>query len=397
MHKATDESAAGALLPFARQEFTGRRDQLVELLKQRKIDLALITSPANYFYLTGLASNVTSYLFALALQPNGRGLWIGRRMEMSNVVALAPECWATERVPIDDSEDAIARLAEAASAIAGPGATVGIEFASPQLSMGDFARLRAAVPAMQFVDFSGTVESMRTVKSAAELDYLRAAGAIVGKAMAATLRNLRYGARDSDLAAALIAAAIQGGSEPMAEGPYVTSGPRSFRAHSSWTHAVIGRGEAINTEMAAARAHYHTPVFRMSVFGAPGDELRRLHDASAAGLRAGLEKIEAGMTSAQADAVVRQRIEKAGCGEFFTVRAAYGIGLGFPPGWGENSIMSIRPGDERRLRPGMCFHMVPALYKPGLGAVCCSMPFHIGARGIEPLTQIEPDLFILDC
>ena len=102
------------------------------------------------------------------------------------------------------------------------------------------------------------------------------------------------------------------------------------------------------------------------------------------------------MTSTEADAIVREPIVKAGYGEYFTVRAAYGIGVGFAPGWGENSVINIRPRDRRRLEPGMCFHVVPALYRQDLGAVCCSMPIHITTTGIERLTAIEPKLFVLD-
>lgn len=104
--------------------------------------------------------------------------------------------------------------------------------------------------------------------------------------------------------------------------------------------------------------------------------------------------IKPGMTSGEADRVVRTAVEKMGYGENFVVRAAYGIGLGFSPGWGENHVMSIRPDDPRVIEPGMCFHLVPALYKEGLGAVCCSMPIEIGENGCRPLTSIEPDLFI---
>ena len=101
------------------------------------------------------------------------------------------------------------------------------------------------------------------------------------------------------------------------------------------------------------------------------------------------------MTSHQADAVVRNAITKAGYGEFFTVRAAYGIGVGFPPGWGENNVMNIRPKDERVLQPNMCFHLVPALYKRDLGGICCSMPIRIADAGVEALTNIEAKLFVV--
>ena len=383
-------------MPFSKSEFAERRDRVVELFKQRSLDVAVISSPANFYWLTGLSANITSHVFCLVLRADGHGLWIGRHMEMSNVDALSRWCWANEAIPIDDSEDAHLKLGDALQRIAGSGGRVGIEFAAPQISAAGLAKLKAAAPGIRFEDISGVVESKRVIKSRAELAYLREAGTILNTAMTAALAAFRAGATDSDLAAYMLGEAIRRGSEPMAEGPYVTSGPRSFRAHSSWGGRTIQRGEVINTEMAVARARYHTPVFRISVLGKPDDELRRIHDASRAGLIAGLEKIGPGMTSAEADAVVRERIVKAGYGALFTVRAAYGIGIGSPPGWGENSVVNIRPGDQRVLEPGMCFHIVPALYKADLGAICCSMPIHITANGVERLTAIEPELFVLD-
>ena len=180
----------------------------------------------------------------------------------------------------------------------------------------------------------------------------------------------------------------------MCNGPFVTTGQRSYLAHSSWAGVPIGRGEIVDTEMAAVVARYNVPTFRVSVIGQPSDELRHFHDASQRGLEAGLANIVPGMTSGEADQVVRSAVGKAGYGDHFVVRAGYSIGLGFGPRWSENHVMSIRPRDPRVLEPGMCFHLVPALYKEGLGAVCCSMPIEITERGCKPLTSIEPKLFV---
>jgi hypothetical protein len=38
---------------------------------------------------------------------------------------------------------------------------------------------------------------------------------------------------------------------------------------------------------------------------------------------------------------------------------------------------------------------VPALYKLGLGAVCCSSSIVVTNNGVEVLTPIEPQLFIV--
>jgi Xaa-Pro dipeptidase len=397
-HPSTPPLAEGNTgpLPFTAQEFQLRRERAVELLRRQHIDLAIISSPVNFYYLTGMHTGVSHYMFVLALRQNGDGLWIVRKTEMSNVWASAAYSWVKEGVPVDDSEDPQLKLADTLRKLVGSTATVGLEFSSPQMSAEAFTKMQTAAPQMRFVNVSGLVESLRVIKSEGELEYMRRAGVICGTAMKEALENLRPGVKDSDLAADLIGRAIKLGSEPMSMGPFVTCGLRSFRAHSSWVQQPIRMGELINTEMATVVARYNTPVFRVSVLGEPSDELRNFHEASLAGLRAGLNGIGAGMTSHQADSIVRDAITKAGFGEYFTVRAAYGIGVGFPPGWGENNVMNIRPNDERVLQPGMCFHVVPALYKRDLGCVCCSMPIQITESGVEPLTNIEAKLFVID-
>jgi Xaa-Pro dipeptidase len=98
------------------------------------------------------------------------------------------------------------------------------------------------------------------------------------------------------------------------------------------------------------------------------------------------------MTSHEADQVVRTAIGKAGYIDDFPVRAGYSIGLGFVPTWDEDHIMKLRPHDARIVRPGMVFHIVPALYRAGLGAACCSNSLHITETGVETLVPIESEL-----
>ena len=109
-----------------------------------------------------------------------------------------------------------------------------------------------------------------------------------------------------------------------------------------------------------------------------------------------MEKIKPGMTSHEGDKVVRDAIAKAGFSDYFPVRAAYSIGVGFPPMWSENHVMSIRPNDQRVLSPGMCFHLVPALYKADLGCVCCSSPIRITETEVEALTDIPAELIVVN-
>ena len=82
-------------------------------------------------------------------------------------------------------------------------------------------------------------------------------------------------------------------------------------------------------------------------------------------------------------------IEKAGYAEFMVTRPAYSIGCAFPPGWGEDDVAAIRRNSDQLLEAGMCFHVVPCLYRPGLGCVAASMPSVLTEAGFQPLCDDE--------
>ena len=119
-----------------------------------------------------------------------------------------------------------------------------------------------------------------------------------------------------------------------------------------------------------------------------------MFDVCRVALDEGYARIRPGMTSHEAARVFETAIERAGYGRFMVTRPAYSIGASFPPGWGEDNVMSIRAGNEQVLEDGMCFHVVPCLYKDGIGCVAASMPSVLTAGGFESLSGDEAALGI---
>jgi Xaa-Pro dipeptidase len=383
-------------LPFAAEEFADRREKILEEMQRRGMDAALVSSGPNFFYLTGMPIAVSLGVFTLLLRKDGRGFWLGRRTEMSNVrVFTELTGWSEEGAAIPDEEDSNDALARGVTRIVGREAIIGVELSTGFLSPAGLETFKRAAPGLKIVNSSGMVESLRVIKSPNELRLLRQSGRMTADTMQKGISRISEGMTDSALSSVLYAEALQLGSESFAWGPTVTVGKRSAMAHSTFANVPISRGELINMEMGAVVSRYCAPVFRIAIIGQPSDEIRRFHDASLAGLMAGLEKIGPGMTSHDADRIVREAISRAGFVEYFTVRAAYSVGIAFPPTWDEDYIMKLRPNDQRIVKPGMVFHLVPALYKIGLGAVCCSSSIEVTENGVDRLTPIEPKLFVV--
>ena len=379
-------------LPFSATEFANRIAAARRGMAERGLDLLLLVSPANTYYLTGFGTGSSASANFLVLPLEGDPVWVMRRTEISNLRLGPPYLVPRDSVPVDDSEDVATVLARAVQERGLPAERIGVEQDALAFTVGHYLRIQAALPGSRLVEATGVVERLRRIKSPAELAYMRRAGAITARAIEAGLEALRDDVSDKEIAAAVLAAALREGSERMATMPYVVSGPGSARAHSSWTGRRVDRGDIVNVELATSVARYHVPTFRILSHGPPGREVVRMHGASEAGLEAGLRSIRPGITSAAADRIVRNAIERAGFGAEFVVRAAYGIGIAFPPSWGEAGVASIRPNDDLLLEEGMCFHLVPALYRDGVGCVCCSMPIEITSGGVMPLTSALPML-----
>jgi Xaa-Pro dipeptidase len=378
-------------LAFSPEEYLARRDALRAMMVERGIDVVVLTSTENTYYLTGFGS-LAYGATALVMRSDGQAIWVMRRTELSNTRALADQLWVSEGIGIADGDSHAAVLEGAIADLCDDKAVVGVEYGAVQPILRGFIGPRAS--GRKVVDASGLVEHLRRVKSPAEIALMKRAGRIVAQACRDGFEALSEGMTDSALAAVVTDSLLRNGSGRVAQMPNVCAGPRSARAHVTWSGAPIRRGEIVNIEPAASVYDYHTPVYRFYSIGEPQDIVRRLFDACRAALDEGYARVRPGMTSHEAARIFESVVEKAGFGEYMVTRPAYSIGGSFPPGWGEDNVMAIRAGHEQVLEEGMCFHVVPCVYKDGLGCVGASMPSVLTSKGFEPLTDDRVELRI---
>lgn len=373
-------------LAFAPEEYLARRDALRAMMAERGIDIVVLTSTENTYYLTGFGSLAYGNT-ALVMRADGKAIWVMRRTELSNVRALADQLWANEGLGVVDGQDFATILDGAIADLGGANAVLAVEFATTLPSLRGFIGPLAG--SRKVVDASGLVEHLRRIKSPAEIALLRRAGAIAARSCSDGFAALEEGMTDTALAAIVTDSLLRNGSGRVAQMPNVCAGPRTARAHVTWCGAPIRRGEVINIEPAASIHDYHTPIYRIYSIGEPQDVVRRMFDVCHAALDEGYARVRPGMTSHEAARIFETVIEKAGFGEYMVTRPAYSIGASFPPGWGEDNVMAIRSGNEQVLEENMCFHICSCLYMDGVGCVPASMPSVLTRNGFEPLADDE--------
>lgn len=150
--------------------------------------------------------------------------------------------------------------------------------------------MRRALPEAEFVFTEGIMHELLVVKSAEELDCVRAAGRLCTNAMRAIAERARPGVTEVELRAAAGAAILEGGgdidfliigSTPMADPAMVFGNPRP-----SWRE--LRQGDMILMELAAGYRGYSAQIGQPICLGEPPAPVRRFWDEIA---KPGYERI----------------------------------------------------------------------------------------------------------
>lgn len=378
----------GQELPFTEAEHERRIARARTAMVEAGVDAALLFDPENIFYLTGYQSIGYFTFQALLIPPEGKPVLISRVVNKF-IAAITPTLGGF--IEILDTADPVEVTLNAIADRTASG-VLGLEMAAWYLTANVYEAIKARA-GREIRDWSGVVEGHRIIKSAEELDRMRQAARACEAGMHAALEAVHVGATENDVAAEMHRASIAAGSEYLGHAPLAVAGERSAVCFAMWRRRVLEAGDCVLLENGACIDRYHALMARVAVLGEPSDEMKRVSDAILAGLNALLETVRAGMTCGEADAACRREIEKAGLGDRFVNRVAYGVGIGFPPNWSEGKTLSLRPDDPTPLQAGMTFHTVPSVFGGDFGMVI-SETFHVTETGCEVLTEFPRKLLV---
>jgi Xaa-Pro dipeptidase len=304
-------------------------------------------------------------------------------------------------VTIKDHEDGLGKLVTYLEQHGLANKRIGIELSAFFVTPAEYKRMQSSLPKATLIDATGIVEEARMIKSEAEIEVMRMAADIVQKGLQAGIDAVAPGVSEDHIAAEVHRIMIENGGEWMSLPPYVVAGPRTRLSHGTWRGGRVNSGEHVYFEISACKYRYSSAIMRSVCLDEPKNPiLRPLADAVHKGLEAGLEKVRPGIPCEDVDTAVRSTIAKFGFadikfGDHHKHRAAYSIGINFPPDWGEGHIISIRQGEKRNLRPNMTFHMVPDVRIWPIIGYGCSTTFRVTETGYEELTTAFPHELII--
>ncbi len=379
----------GQELPFSRAELDARMGRAKAKMAEAGLDAVLLFDPENIFYLTGYQSIGYFTFQALLVPANGAPVLISRAVNQF-MAAITPTIGRFAAV--SDTDDPVAATL-ATIADYGARGRLGVETASWYLTVPVYRALERE-SGWTLADWSGLVERLRLRKSPEEIDRIRRAARACEAGLAAALGAAKPGASENDLAAAMHQASIAAGSEYLGHAPIAVAGERTAVTFAMWRRRPLKTGDVVFLESGGCVDRYHAILARCAVLGRPTDEMKRMADAIIGGLDGVIAALKPGITSGDADRACRSVIARAGYGDRFVHRTAYGVGIGFPPNWSEGKTLALRKDDPTVLEPAMTFHIVPSIFGGEYG-LCFSETVLITTTGCEVITQYPREFFAL--
>lgn len=266
---------------------------------------------------------------------------------------------------------------------------IGVELTAKTFGVKDHAALGNSLDSSKFIDADGLIDKLKTVKSPAELAYIEQAGKIADRAMQVGRLEIAAGARECDVAAAIMNALVKGTPEipgGLTGFPTMPVGSPANAPHLKWSDARYKMGCQTNFELAAYRYRYACALSRTVFLGEPTARARHLHQAALDGFLAQTEMIRPGVRCSEVWQAFQRAFKPYGVRK--ESRSGYSIGLG----WVDGDI-SFQGDNDTVIEPNMAFHVLIGIFEKEDGYIF-SETVRVTENGAKSLSSMSRDMLV---
>ncbi len=258
-------------------------------------------------------------------------------------------------------------------------------FEAHSLSFFTFQRLkkliRSSGNSISFLPTHQLVEDLRAQKDQREIAAIKKSLSITEEVFQQISKMLRPGKTEKEIAWQIKQHIHLSGGEDQAFEPIVASGPNAALPHAEPTDREIKKGEPILFDFGSKWSGYCSDLSRTVFLGQPTDRFKEVYSLVRQAQLQAEKGINAGLTTAAADALARSVIDKGGYGKYFKHSLGHGVGLAI------HELPSLSPAKADPLKPGMVVTIEPGIYLPGWGGVRLENMAVIKEKGAKVLNK----------
>ena len=236
---------------------------------------------------------------------------------------------------------------------------------------------------------SALLESLRASKDAEEIAAMKAAQAIAEQALEETLKSVKVGVTEKEIAALLEYNMIRLGAEKKSFDTIIASGPNSSKPHAVPGERKIQSGDFVTIDFGCMVNGYCSDTTRTFAVGEVTEEMRKVYDTVLKAQLAGIAAAKGGAIGKEVDGAARKIIEDAGYGEYFGHSLGHSLGIEIH----ENPNFS--QSNDKPMPVGAVASVEPGIYLPGKFGVRIEDVVILTEDGCEDITKYPKELIIL--
>jgi Xaa-Pro aminopeptidase len=372
---------------FPRAEYEGRWRRAREALGAAGLDALLVTSEANYRYLSGHHTGFwlsKSRPMWLLLPRDGEPVLLITTNQVAQAEAMSPV--TAIRAWDGFLADGIPVLADAVRGAGLGRARIGAELGFEQrlgMPVAELERLKGLLPGAAFVDAADVLWRLRRHKSPGEVACLRESARIAGAAYAAMFDAVRAGTSEREAHRAFLVELFRGGAERPGYIP-ITSGSGNYHRRTGGpTDRKLEPGDLLWQDGGCSYQGYWSDFSRMVAIGRATGEQTATYGAVREMTHGALAAVRPGRPFAEVVGQVRREFERRGFAWGATSRIGHAIGLDLtePP--------SLRADVPDVFEPGMVLTIEPTVLAPH-GLYQLEEIYVVTETGAELLTDPSP-------
>lgn len=355
---------------------SARIQRIVDRLEAEALDALLVTYIPNILYLSGFTGSTAMLLIG----PEKQYLLTDFRYLEQVKQECDPRYTVIDNTNKKLIEDVLPALPDTAR-------YKRIGFESRQVAHATWSRLQAE--GREFVPTAGWVEELRAVKSAQEVELIRAAVALNERVFSGMLAAIGPNTTEADLAAEMVAQAIRGGAAERSFTPIIASGDNAAKPHAGFTLRKLVPAAPLTIDMGCLLHGYCSDMTRTVFYKDCPGEWAAVYNVVREAKERAQAAIRPGVLGRDVHQIAREVIDAAGYGEYFNHGLGHGVGIEVH----EEPRLAL--SGEAALEPGHIVTVEPGIYLPGRGGIRIEDIFHVTASGGENLNTLPTEILVV--
>lgn len=267
-----------------------------------------------------------------------------------------------------------------------------ISFECEQVTVAQWQEVKETLEKSGVTDFMPivqSVEKLRRVKTANEIDSIRQAAAIADQALKNILPLAKQGISEKELANELDYQMAKLGSEELSFATILLFGERSAMPHGVPSSRTLNNGDIILIDFGAVINGYRSDMTRTFIFGEANEQQREIYQLVKTAQQAALNAVKEGV---RGDAIYQ---ESANILQASKYKEFAGEGLGHGVGLQLHEQPFLGPDCHYEMELGCVVTIEPGIYIPGWGGIRIEDDVVLSEQGLEIITQSPKELTVL--